>query len=203
MFGVNFTYSIQTAASDVDIENARHRTESDSDDGCPAESPEMVFSQAEMLNEADGDNTLGNKDIHKIISQCLKDAKKLQSGCTVKILTQLTAASEYVKLQALYFTYGKCKKPHINASLAIAQCMGKGPYFTQQICNNEKCFVHHHHLPLPKARKSGGPESLLENEDVLHAVQVYLATQKLGSITPLLLCKHINSVIKAVHCLLY
>ena len=141
MFGVNFTYSIQTAASDVDIENARHRTESDSDDGCPAESPEMVFSQAEMLNEADGDNTLGNKDIHKIISQCLKDAKKLQSGCTVKILTQLTAVSEYVKLQALYFTYGKCKKPHINASLAIAQCMGKGPYFTQQICNNEKCFL--------------------------------------------------------------
>ena len=98
MFGVNFTYSIQTAASDVDIENARHRTKSDSDDGCPAQSPEMVFSQAEMLNEADGDNTLGNKDIHKIISQCLKDAKKLQSGCAVKILTQLTAVSEYVKL---------------------------------------------------------------------------------------------------------
>ena len=98
MFGVNFTYSIQTAASDVDMENARHGTESELDDECPAESPEMEFAQEEMLNEADGDNIPGNKDIHKIISQCLKDAKKLQSGHTVKILTQLTAVSEYVKL---------------------------------------------------------------------------------------------------------
>ena len=130
MFGVNFTYSIQTATSDVDMENARHRTESDSDDECPAKSPEMEFVQEEMLNEADGDNTPGNKDIYKIISQCLKDAKKLQSGCTVKILTQPITVSEYVKLQALYFTYWKCKKPCINTGLAIAQCMGKGPYFT-------------------------------------------------------------------------
>ena len=56
MFGVNFTYSIQTATSNVDMENARHRTESDSDDECPAKSPEMEFVQEEMLNKADGNN---------------------------------------------------------------------------------------------------------------------------------------------------
>ena len=90
MLGVNFTYSIQTAASDVDVENARHRTESDSDDGCPAESPEMVFSQAEMLNEADGDNTPGNKDIYKIISQCLK----MQRNFKVDVLLKFWHSSQ-------------------------------------------------------------------------------------------------------------
>ena len=73
--------------------------------------------------------------------------------------------------------------------------MGKGPYFACQIRENKKCLLHHQHLPLSKAGKQGGPASLIDNEDVLRAVQVYLATQKLGTITPFILCQHVNSVI--------
>lgn len=60
--------------------------------------------------------------------------------------------------------------------------MGKGPYFARQIRENEKCLLRHHRLPLSNAGKKGGPASLLDNEDVLRAVRVYL-------------CKHVNSVI--------
>ena len=73
--------------------------------------------------------------------------------------------------------------------------MGKGPYFAHQIRKNEKCLLHHHHLPLSKAGKKGGPASLLDNEDVFRTVRVYLTTQKLGTITLFILCKHVNSVI--------
>jgi hypothetical protein len=168
--------------------------------GSESDSPfaaEMEFTHSEMLDnsEDDRDESPGQKDIFKIVSQCLKNAQKLRSGHTIKILTQLTAVSEYVKLQGSYLAYNRCKRPHINASIAIAQHMGKGPYFARQIRKNEKCLLRHHRLPLSKAAKKGGPATLLDNEDVLCAVRVYLATQKLGTITPFLLCKHVNTVI--------
>ncbi|KIM77701.1 hypothetical protein PILCRDRAFT_91002 [Piloderma croceum F 1598] len=56
------------------------------------------FTHSEMLDKDNGDESPGQKDIFKIISQCLKDAQKLRSGCTIKILMQFTAVSEYVKL---------------------------------------------------------------------------------------------------------
>ena len=155
----------------------------------------MEFTYSEMLNKDVGDELPGHKDILKIISQCFKNAEKLQSRHTIKILTQLTAVSVYIKLQASYLICNRCKSPHINASITISQCMGKGPHFAHQIHENEKCLLCHHHLPLSKAGKKGGPAFLLDNEDVLHAVGVYLITQKLGTITPFILCKHVNSVI--------
>jgi len=110
-------------------------------------------------------------------------------------LTQLTAVSEYVKFQASYVMNNKCKRLHINASIAIAQPMGRGLYFACQIGENEKCLLCHHHLSLSEAGRKGGLATLLDNEDILHTVRVYLTMQKLGTITPFLLCKHINSVI--------
>src|SRR5882762_9384685 len=92
----------------------------------------------------------------------------------------------------------KSKRPHINGNIAISQCIGKGPYFSHQICENEKCLLHHHRLPLSKAGRKGGLATLLDNEDVLHTVQVYLGMQKLSTTTPFLLCKQINSVILPV-----
>ena len=80
----------------------------------------MAFSPSEVLNEDDVDESPSQKDILAIVSQCLKNAQKLQSWCTIKILTQLTPVSEYVKLRASYLTHNKCKWPHINASIAIA-----------------------------------------------------------------------------------
>ena len=47
------------------------------------------------------------KDISKIITNCLKEAKKLKSTRTVKILTQLTAVSKYVKLQDMNTSHSK------------------------------------------------------------------------------------------------
>ena len=155
----------------------------------------MEFTCSEMLNKDDGDTFLGHKDILKIISQCLKNAQKLQSRHTITIWTQLTAVSEYIKLWASYLAFNRCKSPCINASITIAQHMGKGPYFSGKICKNKKCLLCHYHLPLSKAGKKGVPVSLLDNEDILHAVQVFLTTQKLGTITPFILCEHVNSVI--------
>jgi hypothetical protein len=71
----------------------------------------------------------------------------------------------------------------------------KGPYFTRQICQNEAYLVQHHQLPPSKAGACHGQYTLLDNENVLHAVQRYLAAQNLGSITPQLLCHHVNEVI--------
>ena len=36
---------------------------------------------------------------------------------------------------------------------------------------------------------------LLNNEDVIHTVHNYLAAQQLGTITPFLLCCHVNKII--------
>jgi hypothetical protein len=69
-------------------------TESESDGPLAAE---MEFAHREML-EDDDDESPGQKDNFKIISQCLKDLQKLRSRFTIKILMQLTAVSEYVRL---------------------------------------------------------------------------------------------------------
>ena len=47
----------------------------------------------------------------------------------------------------------------------------------------------------PKLVHAMGQYTLLDNENVLHAVQRYLAAQNLGSITPQLLYCHVNEVI--------
>ena len=36
---------------------------------------------------------------------------------------------------------------------------------------------------------------MLDNQDILQKVHMYLAAQKLGTISPDLLCKHVNKVI--------
>jgi hypothetical protein len=40
-----------------------------------------------------------------------------------------------------------------------------------------------------------GHHSLLDNESVLHGVRVYLAMQVLSSVTPQMLCQHVNDVL--------
>jgi hypothetical protein len=49
-----------------------------------------------------------------------------------------------------------------------------------------------------KANLKHGQYTLLNNENVIHAVCNYLAAQQLGAITPFLLCHHINKVILAL-----
>ena len=134
-------------------------------------------------------------DISKIITNCLKEVKKLKSTHTVKILTQLTAVSEYVKLQDIYKAHPRCTKPCTSASKKIAKRMGKNEYFARQIHANEEYLHRHHHLPPPKQHLKGGQWTLLDNQDILQKVHVYLAAQKLGTISPDLLCKHVNKVI--------
>ena len=73
--------------------------------------------------------------------------------------------------------------------------MGKNKYFACQICENERHLLLHSHLPHPKSQKKGSQWTLLDNQDILQKVHVYLAAQKLGTITPHLLCKHVNNVI--------
>jgi hypothetical protein len=60
------------------------------------ELPEVEAAQ-EWLEIGDED-VPRSVDIFAIVKRCLKDMKKLKCGCTVKMMTQLTAVSEYVKL---------------------------------------------------------------------------------------------------------
>ena len=60
------------------------------------------------------------KDILQIVSQSLKEAKWLKLQCTVKVMVQLTAVSEYIKLRQHYLENNHSIKPAMNASLTIA-----------------------------------------------------------------------------------
>jgi hypothetical protein len=98
--------------------------------------PAAIEAAHEWL-EIDDEDAPKSADIFTIVKRCLKDVKKLKCERTVKMMTQLTAVLEYVRLRDRYRTHGKSKKPCLNASLAIAHRMGKGFYFARQICQNE------------------------------------------------------------------
>lgn len=153
------------------------------------------YSGLEWLLVDDEVEGEGKKDILKIVLAAMKEAKKLKSTCTVKIATQLTVVAEYVKLCTRYRANPQCTKPCTNASNAIAFQMGKGPSFGRQICENEHYLLCHHHLPPPKKYLKGGKWTLLDNQDIFQKVCIYLAAQKLGTISQHQLCKHVNDII--------
>jgi hypothetical protein len=150
----------------------------------------------------EGDDGETSPDIFEIVKVCLQDVKKLKSAHSLKVVTQLTAVVEYAKLRDQYQHHIKCKRPSLSASLAIARRMGKGrvgkkkgSYFAHQICQHEAYLLKHQCLPPIKAGAKHGQYTLLDNETVLHGVQRYLAAQNLGTITPKLLCHHVNETI--------
>jgi hypothetical protein len=63
--------------------------------------PAAVKAAREWL-EIDYKDVPRSTDIFTIVKRCLKDVKKLKCGRTVKIMTQLMAVSEYVKLRDRY-----------------------------------------------------------------------------------------------------
>ena len=73
--------------------------------------------------------------------------------------------------------------------------MGKGFYFACQIRQNEAYLLRHHQLPPLKANLKHSQYTLLDNENFIHGVRNYLAAQQFGTITPFLLCRHVNEVI--------
>jgi hypothetical protein len=160
----------------------------------PIDVPEVTAAR-EWLDDGEDDSPEGPRDILDIIKVCLKDVKKLKTTHSINVVTQLTAVAEYVKLQDKYQNHPKCTRPCLNASLAIARCMGKGQYFARQIRQNEAYLLVHGRLPPSKESAHHGQYTLLDNEAVLHGVRRYLAAQNLGSITPQLLCRHVNKVI--------
>lgn len=137
----------------------------------------------------------GTVDITKIIQACLKDVKQYKNVRAIKMLSQLIAVSEYIKLRTRYKLHKVCKRPCLKASIAIAHRMGKGPYFARQIRYNELYLLKHHRLPHRRDYVHHGQHTLLDNETVLHDVRVYLAAQSLGSVTPRTLHKHVNKTI--------
>ena len=142
--------------------------------------------------------TLGDndpRDIMKTIHSCLKDAKKCKMRCAIKMITQLIAVSEYIKLHTRYKKYKACKRPNLNASIAIASRMGKGSYFAHQIRHNTLHLQQYHYLPPPKVYAQNGYHTLLNNESILHDMHAYLAAQSLGTVSPLVLCHHVNNII--------
>lgn len=134
-------------------------------------------------------------DILELVDKCLKQAKALKSTRMVNMIMQLTAVAQFVKLRKKYCCHGRSKTPSVSASLAIAQRMGKGPYFTRQIRKNEHHLLRFHQLPPHKDGAYHGQATLLDNESVVHAVHRYLAAKALGTITTLDLCHHVNKVI--------
>jgi len=87
------------------------------------------------------------------------------------------------------------KWPCLSASMAIACCMGKGPYFACQIQHNKLHLLRHGKLPLPKSFSRHGHHTLLDNETFLHNMRTYLASQVLGSVMPWTFSQQVNSVI--------
>ena len=53
----------------------------------------------------------------------------------------------------------------------------------------------HQHLPPPKSYTRGGYHTLLDNESILHDMHIYLAAQSLGTVSPCMLCHHVNDII--------
>ena len=137
-------------------------------------------------------------DINTIIHACLKDLRKHKSEHMIKSLSLLISVSKYIKLRARYKTSKACKQPCLKASIVVAHRMGKGPYFARQIHYTELYLLKNHHLPPQKVHSREGHHSLLDNESVLHDVCVYLASHDLGSITPWMLCQHVNDILLPV-----
>ncbi|KAF8496042.1 hypothetical protein JB92DRAFT_3146870 [Gautieria morchelliformis] len=136
--------------------------------------PAEVEAAREWL-KIDDEDVPTPADIITIVKRCLQDVKKLKCGRTVKMMTQLTAVSEYAKLQDHYQAHGRSKKPCLKASLAIAHRMGKGFYFTRQVRQNEVYLLRHQRLPPSKANVKHRQYTLLDNENVIHAIRNYLA----------------------------
>jgi len=89
----------------------------------------------------------GTGDLSKIIQSYLGDVKWHKNVHVIKMLSQLIAVSEYVKLCICYKLHKVCKQPCLKASIAIAHWMSKGPYFTCKIHYHELYLLKHHHLP--------------------------------------------------------
>jgi len=162
----------------------------------PLDEPEIEATRALFTPEDSEDNV--SIDITEIVQSCIKDVgllKQHNNVRAIKMLSQLISVSEYVKLRALYKSSKTCKQPCLKASIAIARRMGKGVYYARQIRYNELYLLKHHRLPPRKEYTRHGQYSLLDNEAVLHDVRVYLAAQSLGTVTPLMLCHHVNKTL--------
>jgi hypothetical protein len=179
----------------AEYESHRVTMEDEVDITEPVSNAAEINAAREWLDIDDDDCLQSSKDILGIVKTCLKTVKKLKTGRTIKMMTQLVAIAEYVKLRAHYQTQPKCSKPCLSASIAIARRMGKGGYFACQIRRNERYLLQHQQLPPSKAGAYHGQYTLLDNENVLHAVRRYLAAQNLGTITPHQLCRNVNDVI--------
>ena len=166
----------------------------------PLDGPEIEAARRLFASEDSVTDNTRDSDITEIIQSCLKDVpvktlKQYNHARAIKILSQLNAVSEYVKLRTIYKSNKACKQPCLKASVAIARRMGRGVYFARQIRYNELYLLKHHHLPPRKEYTRHGQYSLLDNEAVLHDVRIYLAAQSLGTVTPRTLCHHVNNVI--------
>lgn len=155
--------------------------------------PEIEATRELFVNDETEGSELAS--IEDIVMACLKDIKKLKTPRTIKMITQLTAVAEYVKLRRRYASNANCIRPCLNASLAVARRMGKGAYFARQVRRNEAYLIRYKQLPPTKAGAFCGQYSLLENNTIRQSVRVYLAIQKLGEITLQELCRHVNNVI--------
>ena len=82
-----------------------------------SESPEIAHAH-EWLDDDDDESEQVN--ILDIVKSCLKDVKKLAAPRAVKMLVELTAVMQYVKLHERYRANPCCAQPCLNASLAIA-----------------------------------------------------------------------------------
>lgn len=134
-------------------------------------------------------------DIMKVIASGLQQVKKLCTRCSLKLLTHLTAVSQYVKLREKHRKHPNCSRPAMSASLKVARRMGKGPYFARQIRENEWHLLKHVYLPISKTEKQNGHHTLLDNEQVRIGVRRYLAAQDLGTISPQDMVKHLRSIL--------
>lgn len=148
----------------------------------------------ELLNDMPGDE-LETVDILEIIQEQVKIAKQCKTPQVVQALMPLTGVLHFIKLWEKYYTHPKCCAPSTTASMVAAKQLGCGPSFACKLCELEPYILRHGRLPPPKKQACVEQKMLLNNEYIVQTLRNYLATLKVGEITPQQFTKHVNLMV--------
>ncbi|KAG2093316.1 uncharacterized protein F5147DRAFT_657455 [Suillus discolor] len=217
---ISVPYTAQPTTIEVDQSNSTSfepDTPADADDHQSINPPEPPAQFQDMAPELLSDMTTSNNNteampkaasfldptaddeldpphipIGKVIKGLIKDTTKYKS---FSAQFKLHAIRNYLELFERYRQIPNIKNPAIQASLAIAKSVGKGPYLA---CMIRRLVVYIHRfktLPPSRAGKHHAHPSLLNNERVYQAVRRFLTIQEAGKITPHKLQHEVNKTI--------
>lgn len=130
-------------------------------------------------NEMDDDESDNGPQIGDILKKLIRSARRHKS---FSALYKLEAVKNYLELKLKYSLNPKVKNPRTRASLAVAKSVGKGPYFARKLRHLALYIQKFHTLPPTNSGNHHAHPSLLDNEQVAHAVRRYLTVVADGEV---------------------